>query len=161
LLKKRQKKLFGIAQKSLQSLPRPTKHSHLPRPLLPSHKSSSDLAGPLEGPDLGLPLVEPLERGCSPSQLLISPEELAFIVAFRQALDQKDMINWEAFQGLREFDRLRLEAILDLSDMAVDGTLPSARVITASQLPVVVHVRLGGRVLSAEVCRSGIFYPRN
>jgi hypothetical protein len=92
---------------------------------------------------------------------LISPEELALIVAFRQALDQKDRINWEAYRGLKEFDRLGLEAILDLADLVVDGTLPSARVVPASQLPAVVHIRLGGRVLSAEARRSGIFYPRN
>lgn len=119
------------------------------------------LAGAPGGPELGMPPIEPLESGHSPSRIRISAEELALIVAFRQALAQKDRVNWEAYRGLKEFDRLGLEAILDLADLVEDNTLPYAQVVPASQLTPEVYARLGASPLTPEALRSGIFYPRN
>lgn len=113
----------------------------------------------LASPEPGVPPNRPL-KSIEPSRVLISAEELAIIVAFRQALDNKDRINWEAYRGLKEFDRLGLEALLDLSDLVEGDTLPSARVVPASELRPIVYTRLGGPRLSPESLRSGIFYPR-
>lgn len=103
----------------------------------------------------------PLESDRSPSRILISAEELALIVAFRQALDQKDRIYWQAYRGLKEFDCLGIEALLDLADLVEGDSLPCARAIPASDLRPVVYASLGGSRLTPEALRSGIFYPRN
>jgi hypothetical protein len=101
--------------------------------------------------------LEPIEH----SRILIPAEELTIIVAFRQAIDNKDCVNWEAYRGLKEFDRLGLEALLDLSDLVEGDTLPCARVVPASQLQPVVYARLDGPRHTQEALRSGIFFPRN
>jgi hypothetical protein len=119
------------------------------------------LAGPPGGAESGAPPVEPLERGHSPSRVRISGEELALIVAFRQALDKKERINWQAYRGLKEFDRLCLEAILDLADLVEGDYLPCAQIVPASELTPIVYARLGRTTLTPETLRSGIFYPRN
>jgi hypothetical protein len=116
------------------------------------------LTGPSEP---GVPPIEPLERGRLPSRVKISAEELAIIVAFRQALDKKERVNWQIYRGLKEFDRLGLEAILDLADLVEGDLLPCAEVVPASELTPVVYARLGAPALSPEALRSGIFYPRN
>lgn len=56
--------------------------------------------GPPGGSEAGPP-IEPLEKGHSPSKVRISAEELALIVAFRQALDKKERVNWEIYRGLK------------------------------------------------------------
>lgn len=109
----------------------------------------------------GVPPIEPLERGRSPSCVKILAEELAIIVAFRQALDKKERANWQIYRGLKEFDRLGLEAILDLADLVEGDSLPCAQVVPASELTPVVYARLGDPALSLEPLRSGILYPRN
>jgi hypothetical protein len=82
-------------------------------------------------------------------------------MAFRQALDKKERINWQAYLGLKEFDRLGLEAILDLADLVEDESLPCAQVVSASELTPVVYARLGATPLTPEALRSGIFYSRS
>jgi hypothetical protein len=72
----------------------------------------------------GVPPIEPLDPGRSPSRVRISAKELALIVSFRQALDNKESVNWQAYKELKEFDRLDLEAILDLADLVEDQSLP-------------------------------------
>lgn len=102
-----------------------------------AHEAPSILAAQelvvLAGPEPGVPPIRPLEP-IEPSRILISAEELAIIVAFRQAIDNKDRVNWEGYRGLKEFDRLGLEAFLDLSNLVEGNTLPCARVVPASQL---------------------------
>lgn len=119
------------------------------------------LTGPITAAGSGVPPVGPLEANRSPSLVRISAEELALIVAFRQALDNKDRINWQAYQGLPEFDRLGLEAILDLADLVEGDRLPCAQVVPASSLSPIIYRRLGGPTLTRESLRSGIFYPRS
>jgi hypothetical protein len=87
--------------------------------------------------------VESLERGHSPARVRISAEEFAIIVAFCQAIDQKDRVNWQAYQGLPEFDRLGLEAILDLAELVEGNLLPCAKVVPASELTPITYARLG------------------
>jgi hypothetical protein len=118
------------------------------------------LTGPITAAGLGEPPIAPLE-GQSPSLVRISAEELALIVAFRQALDNKDRINWQACCGLPEFDRLGLEAILDLADLVEEDKLLCARVVPASTLTPLVYRRLGAPRLSQKSLRSGIFCPRD
>lgn len=119
------------------------------------------LTGPRGGSETGVPPVEPLEKGHLPFRVRISAEELALIVAFRQALDNKESVNWQAYVGLKEFDRLGLEAILDLADLVENETLPCAVVVPASQLTPIVYARLGASPLSPEILRSGKFYKRS
>lgn len=108
----------------------------------------------LTGPQPGQPPIEPLESGHSPSRIRISSEELALIVAFRQAIVKKERINWQAYQGLKEFDRLGLEAILDPADLVENETLPCAQIVPASELSAVVYARLGAPPLSPKTLRS-------
>jgi hypothetical protein len=115
----------------------------------------------LASPGSGVPPIQPIESGRTPSRVKISAEELALIVSFRQALDRKERINWQAYLGLKEFERLGLEAILDLADLVEDESLPCAQVVPASQLTPVVYARLGATPLSQEALRSGVFYPRS
>lgn len=78
----------------------------------------------------GPPLIEPIKRGHSRSpRVHISAEELALIVAFCRALDAKERINWQAYWGLRDFDRLGLEAILDFAKLVEGDSLPCAVVV--------------------------------
>jgi hypothetical protein len=118
------------------------------------------LTGPITAAGSGEPPFVPLE-GQSPSLVRIFAEELALIVAFWQALDNNDRINWEAYCGLPEFDRLGLEAILDLADLVEEDKLPCAQVVPASTLTPLVYRRLGAPSMSYESLRSGIFYPRD
>jgi hypothetical protein len=71
----------------------------------------------------GPPLIEPIKRGHSSPRVHISAEELALIVAFCMALDAKERINWQAYWGLRDFDRLRLEAIINLAELVEEDSL--------------------------------------
>jgi hypothetical protein len=103
------------------------------------------LAGPLGGSNSGMPPVKPLEKGHLPSRVRILAEELALIVAFKQALDNKDSVNWQAYVGLRKFDRPGLAAILDLAVLEENDTLPCAVVVPASQLTPIVYARLRAR----------------
>jgi hypothetical protein len=100
--------------------------AHLEANLHPPLQELVVLAGPPGGSDSAMPPVEPLEKGHLPSRVRIPAEELALIVAFRQALDNKDNVNWQAYVGLRKFDRLGLAAILDLADLVENDTLPCA-----------------------------------
>lgn len=68
-------------------------------------------------------------------KIKVSAEELALILAIKLSLDQKTLINWPAHRGSREHDRLDPEAILDLGETVVDGVLPGAVVVPASELP--------------------------
>jgi hypothetical protein len=81
----------------------------------------------------GLSSIRPLED-IEPSRILITAEELAIVVAFKQAIDNKDCVNWEAYRGLKEFDHLGLEALLNLSNLVEGDTLPCTRVVPAFQL---------------------------
>lgn len=104
-----------------------------------------------------VPPVGPLESDRSPSLVRISVEELALIIAFRQALNNKDRINWTIYKGLPEFDRLGLEAILDLAEQVEGDRLPCAQVVPASELRPIVYRRLGGRALTAEALRLVVY----
>lgn len=53
----------------------------------------------------GVSPIRPL-KDIEPSRIHITAEKLAIVVAFRQAIDNKDRVNWEAYCGLKEFDRL-------------------------------------------------------
>jgi hypothetical protein len=112
-------------------------------------------------PDPSGPPIEPLERGHSPSKVRISAEELDLIVAFRRALDAKERVNWQAYRGLREFDRLGLVTILDLAELVEGNSLPCAVVVPASQLTPIIYRHLGRPPLTQETLRSGIFYDRS
>lgn len=132
--------------------------AHLENTANPPSQELVVLAAPA-GPEV--PPIQPIESDRSPSRVKISAEELAILVAFRQALDKKERINWQAYLGLKEFERLGLEAILDLADLVEDGSLPCAQVVPASQLAPVVYARLGATPLSQEALRSGVFYNRS
>jgi hypothetical protein len=108
-----------------------------------------------------VPPIKPLESGRSPSRVCISAEELALIASFRQALDNKESVNWQAYKGLKEFDRLGLEAILDLADLVKDLTLPCAVVVSASELTPIVYARLGASPIFPNILMSGKFYKRS
>jgi hypothetical protein len=112
-------------------------------------------------PDPTGPPIEQVKRGHSPSKVRISAEELAIIVAFCRALEAKERVNWQAYQGLKEFDHLGLEAILDLAELMEGDSLPCAVVVPASQLTPVVYAHLDRPRLSPGTLRSGIFYNRS
>jgi hypothetical protein len=109
----------------------------------------------------GVPPIKPLDTGRSPSRVRISAEELALIISFRRALDNKKSVNWQTYKGLKESDRLGLEAILDLADLVEDQSLPCAVVVPASELTPIVYARLGAPPFTPEILRSGKFYKRS
>jgi hypothetical protein len=72
-------------------------------------------------------------------------------VAFRQALNNKDRINWEAYRGLKEFDRLGLAALLDLTELVDLGYFFCGRLCTEMCPPVP-----GNHGFSIRPSRSGL-----
>jgi hypothetical protein len=91
------------------------------------------------------------------SRVRISAEELALIVSFRQALDEMNSIHWQIYRGLPEFNRLGLEAILDLAGQVQGDTLPCAVVVPVTLRPF-YYTRLGGSRLTPSQLQSGRFY---
>lgn len=73
----------------------------------------------------------------------MSSEELALIRAVKLALDSKERVNWPAHKGLPEHDRLGPDAILDLAETIVDGVLPGAVIVLASELPSFTYISFG------------------
>lgn len=73
-------------------------------------------------------------------QIKVSAEELSLILSVKLALDAKEVVNWPGYKGLPEHDRLGPEAVLDLAETVVNGELPGAVVVPASELPEFTYI---------------------
>jgi hypothetical protein len=104
------------------------------------------------------PELEPSIPANPSFRVRISAEELALIVSFRQVLDARQSIHRQIYRDLAEFDRLGLEAILNLAGQVVGETLPCAQVVPTSTLRPFYYNRLGGSALTPSQLRSGRFY---